>query len=203
MAKKRDRVSGGRQRHPYAAGSRIPRLHPKQSGQRQVDSLGPASWVSSGMAGTVGVQIDRAIMEIRFRCTEHNFQPQPVCSLRRIGQEEWSANRRRWEIYSDWGPQKDVIEKIYQKGSDPYALFIGDKVIACAIRLPRTETEDEIGSVWVHPDYRGQGLGRRIVAYVVQLILDDGKAAIYATREDNTASQHVATSVGFKRIESG
>ena len=71
------------------------------------------------------------------------------------------------------------------------------------IRLPRTETEDEVDSVWVHPGRRGQGLGRRIVASVVQLILEDGKSAIYATSVDNTASQRIATAVGFKQIENG
>lgn len=137
---------------------------------------------------------------IHFRCTARDFVPQEACRLREVTADEWRRSRKVWGIYSEWGPQDGDIEKLERKGFSLFVFFEQEKAMACAVRLNRTDDEDEIDSVWVAPDRRGAGVGRRTVGSVTQAILKDGKVALYRTRPDNVASIRVAESVGFRRF---
>lgn len=138
--------------------------------------------------------------DVFLNCSKDDFIPQLPCNAKLITAEEWKENRRRWEIYSDWGPQQDDIDKIEAKGQRMYVIFEEEKVIACAGLLPYSDKEDKIDSVWVCKERRGEGLGRRIIAFVTQEILEEGKTALYSASEDNISSIRAAKAVGFKRI---
>ena len=140
------------------------------------------------------------LMDIYFRCTDEDFIPPKPCDARWITAEEWRENGKRWGLYADWGPQLDNIERIYAKGEHIFVVFEGEQAIACAGRLPRSAQEDEVDSVWVRADRRGEELGRQIVAFVTKAILEDGKVALYSTRDDNIPSLRVAEAVGFQRV---
>ena len=139
-------------------------------------------------------------MDIPLRCTNEDFIPQTPCDARWVTAEAWREHGKRWGLYADWGPQLENIEQIYAKGERIFVVFEGEQAIACAGRLSRSAQEDEVDSVWVRADRRGEGLGRRIVAFVTKAILEDGKVALYSTRDDNIPSLRVAEAVGFQKV---
>jgi GNAT superfamily N-acetyltransferase len=52
-------------------------------------------------------------------------------------------------------------------------------------------------AVNTRPQHRRQGWGRSVVAALSQEVLDNGRTPLYVVAEDNTASIHLAESVGF------
>lgn len=140
--------------------------------------------------------------ELSFECTSDSLSPQDECQARQVTLDDWLRFSKRWRIYSDWGPQEGDIETLQRKGFSLFVLFENERAIACAGRLPRTDRKDEVDSVWVAPSHRGKGLGRRIVGFVTELILKDGKVALYRTQSTNLASARVAEEVGYRKTGS-
>lgn len=62
---------------------------------------------------------------------------------------------------------------------------------------------DNYAEMYVHTKnpYRRQGLGRSVVAALVQAVLDQGRTPLYAAHDDNSPSIQLAESVGF--VETG
>lgn len=54
-------------------------------------------------------------------------------------------------------------------------------------------------SIVTHPDFRGNGQGRRAVAHLMNRAIADGLLPQYRTLESNTPSIHVASALGFTR----
>ncbi len=74
-------------------------------------------------------------------------------------------------------------------GSIPFTPAVGSK------RRVRS-----IGGLYTETPYRRQGLGKRLVSYVTELILRDGDVPIYWTEPDNVASQALARGLGYWQI---
>lgn len=59
----------------------------------------------------------------------------------------------------------------------------------------------EVISVAVHPDFRGQGLGRKLMQRLLDLIHRQGGAKVWLmVRADNTVAINLYRSMGFRRV---
>jgi predicted GNAT family acetyltransferase len=79
--------------------------------------------------------------------------------------------------------------------------FYGDKPVAMAAIARRTRRAASINSVFVPNEYRNQGFGAAITAYVARQIFREGRAAacLYVDVE-NKASMRCYAKLGFRRI---
>lgn len=56
----------------------------------------------------------------------------------------------------------------------------------------------EISAVCTHPDYRGQGLARRLVAWLVRRQVDRGEQPFLQVMDDNALARRLYEQVGFR-----
>jgi predicted GNAT family acetyltransferase len=59
----------------------------------------------------------------------------------------------------------------------------------------------QIGGVFVHPDYRGLGIARRMTAAFIKPLVAEGKGISLFVKKKNTAAQSVYRRIGFRVIE--
>jgi ribosomal protein S18 acetylase RimI-like enzyme len=64
----------------------------------------------------------------------------------------------------------------------------------------RTFTRRLVGGVYVHPEYRGLGIGRRMAAEFVFSILAGGKGASLFVKKQNPAARTVYSRIGFRKL---
>jgi ribosomal protein S18 acetylase RimI-like enzyme len=70
----------------------------------------------------------------------------------------------------------------------------------CVIYDPGTGLEAELAELYVKPEYRGQGLGERLVDRAMQLFKFRGVVlASVWTADDNAAGMHLYQKAGFRR----
>jgi len=58
-----------------------------------------------------------------------------------------------------------------------------------------------VGGVYVHPDFRGLGIGRRMAAEFVSSLIDEGRGVTLFVKKINTTARRLYLSIGFKKIE--
>ncbi len=90
--------------------------------------------------------------------------------------------------------------------SPPNALFLvarrGGRTIGCAALKLRDRVTGEVKRMWVDEDARGQGVGRRLLAYVEAIARERGLRALRLdTNRSLTAAQALYRSCGFVDIE--
>lgn len=93
----------------------------------------------------------------------------------------------------------DQLEFLAENRSDLTVLLIDDQVVAFANIYDLVEGEQAfIGNVVVSQDHRGQGLGRKLVEYMLELIIDryqaDAHISVFAF---NKAALLLYSSLGF------
>jgi len=74
------------------------------------------------------------------------------------------------------------------------------RIISMAKRVPDTENDVKLSAVYTRPEYRGQGIARKVVNTLKNEILSEGKAATLNVDKKNPISNHLYSSLGFKRI---
>ncbi|HIE26401.1 TPA: GNAT family N-acetyltransferase [Candidatus Poribacteria bacterium] len=105
---------------------------------------------------------------------------------------EGCERQRRWE---DMGEEHRVFG-IVRDGK--VATSTGVAPITPAIATKRRVIA--ISGLYTETRYRRMGLGKRLVSYVTELILQDGHAPLYWTEPDKVASQSLAQGLGYWQI---
>ena len=96
-----------------------------------------------------------------------------IASLVRQGADSDALVRRDWQSI-----QSDL--------SGFFVYEIDDFLIACANLTLNQETEQaELGTVYVHPVYRGRGVGRKMVAYAEKSAKNSGAHTLFALSTQN------------------
>lgn len=72
----------------------------------------------------------------------------------------------------------------------------GEDLIAAASLIVDGQIAD-VG-VLTHPDHRGRGLGKSVVAALIRTTLDAGLTVQYMTQQKNTASRRIAAGLGLQ-----
>jgi predicted GNAT family acetyltransferase len=81
-----------------------------------------------------------------------------------------------------------------------WALFEHGRVIFKAEVGSQSPAVGQIQGVWVHPEYRGKGLGTAGTAAVVAAIVDSGRIASLYVNDFNTIARAAYTRVGFAEV---
>lgn len=97
---------------------------------------------------------------------------------------------------SDKPNRKKLIEKI------PSLRIIrkDNRIVSMCGRSPDTDESIRISLVYTRPEYRGQGLARKVVNYLKNEILNEGKIATLNVDQVNPISYHLYQSLGFKKV---
>lgn len=82
-------------------------------------------------------------------------------------------------------------------GFDIFGYFYENKLVSVAHYNIWTKNIASIGVV-THPEYRGNGFGKKVLATSAQKALEKGYLVLYQTSLNNNSSIQLAKSVGFK-----
>ena len=111
-------------------------------------------------------------------------------------------------------PSDEIIMDSIDKG-DLYVLSDGEEIAACVIANDE-KVEGYADAPWqvdsddiivlhvlaVHPEYRGKGLARRLVEYVIEQERKAGKKALRLdVIENNTTAERLYQKLGFRYIQ--
>ena len=77
---------------------------------------------------------------------------------------------------------------------------LDNKIVALSRKSPESDQSTRISMVYTRPEYRNQGLGRKVVNYLKNEILNEGKIATLNVDQANPRSNHLYKSLGFKKV---
>jgi ribosomal protein S18 acetylase RimI-like enzyme len=184
-------------------------LHALQGLRREVHLLETAF---AGMGLAPADIIDYDLMALDAEPAEHNFRQGPLgLSFRRPGLMDADALFELQAAYEK--------EEIVPQGS-----FFSPA--ACRLNLQRALTEErflaaeingrlvgkintsacsftrcQIGGVYVHPNYRGLGIARRMAAEFLRPLIAEGWGITLFVKKKNTAARSVYRNLGFRFLE--
>lgn len=94
-------------------------------------------------------------------------------------------------------PRVHIDEWLDRIGSSPsYIANIGEKLVGHAVICPDGETAEV--AIFVHQDFRGHGIGRRLIETVIDQARQAGMQSLWGMTElDNVPMLRLAGSVGF------
>jgi GNAT superfamily N-acetyltransferase len=98
-------------------------------------------------------------------------------------------------------PHEEWAERVGGFAVDGHEVVHGRFVDGRLVAVAAAGVDDAVGGIGVvtHPDHRGRGHGRAVVASVSRALLDDGLVPEYRASEAWTASLSLARGVGFER----
>jgi len=79
-----------------------------------------------------------------------------------------------------------------------YMAAIHSRVVARAQTNARGVSHDQIGGVYVDPEFRGMGIGKGVVAALLSDIAGRGRGAALFVKKSNDIARNLYTSMGFK-----
>ena len=91
-------------------------------------------------------------------------------------------------------------EKIEERISDYRIIRRDGKIASLSRRSPDTDTSIRISAVYSRPECRGQKLARKVVNYLKNEIINEGKIATLHVDQANPISNHLYSSLGFKKV---
>ena len=101
----------------------------------------------------------------------------------------------------DCGLTDEVKKEKIAKEISSYRIIRKDnKIVSLTRRSPDTNTSIRISAVYTRPEYRGQGLARRVVNYLKNEIISEGKSATLNVDQANPISNHLYKSLGFTKL---
>jgi RimJ/RimL family protein N-acetyltransferase len=131
---------------------------------------------------------------------EHLTLPPNIERVRWIGESDLPAMRE--PFYEGQGEIEWTLEhwrKLADEGYRYCGVFEESRLCALAGVWERFSDAWEVISVITKDGYRQRGLGKAVVAFAADHILDHVDVALYTTGTGNTASIRTAESVGFER----
>jgi GNAT superfamily N-acetyltransferase len=84
----------------------------------------------------------------------------------------------------------DPLKHILDLGGEIMMAIIGDRAVGCCALLPMTEGSFELGKMAVAEDCRGSGIGRKLLAYVIECARQIGAKRLYLE-----TSKHLPTAI--------
>ena len=91
-------------------------------------------------------------------------------------------------------------EKIARNIASYRIIRVDGRIVSFANSSPDTEKSRRISWVYTRPEYRGQGYAREVVNFVKNEILASGRLATLNVDIDNPISNHLYSSLGFKKV---
>lgn len=128
------------------------------------------------------------------------MQSQADADAFRTLNEEWIASLFRIEE-KDRITLGDPQGKIVAAGGQVYVAADGDAVVGCAALIRFGEGVYELSKMAVSPHTRGQGIGRRLLGYVIQQARTMGAHTVFlgsSTKLKNAV--HLYESLGFRHV---
>ena len=91
-------------------------------------------------------------------------------------------------------------EKVIEKLTDYRIIRLDNKIVALSRKSPESSKSIRISMVYTRPEYRNRGLARKVVNYLKNEILNEGKIATLNVDQANPISNHLYKSIGFKKV---
>ena len=96
----------------------------------------------------------------------------------------------------------DTVEKskIINKIKEYRIIRKDNKIVSFCGKSPESSSSTRISMVYTRPEYRGKGYARKIVNYLKNEIINEGKIATLNVDQANPISNHLYSSLGFKKV---
>lgn len=91
-------------------------------------------------------------------------------------------------------------DNIAKNINDYYFVKKDDKIASMAKISLSSDNDLRISCVYTRPEYRGQGLARKVVNTLKNLIIEQGKIATLNVDQNNSISNHLYSSLGFTKV---
>jgi ribosomal protein S18 acetylase RimI-like enzyme len=88
-----------------------------------------------------------------------------------------------------------LIDNEYILAAEMGGRLVG-KINTSAVSFSRRQ----VGGVYVHPDYRGQGVARRMTAEFIRMLIREGYGVSLFVKKENAAAQTVYRRIGFRHV---
>jgi len=108
------------------------------------------------------------------------------------------ADTNAFEIFKNACTQEEYEDSWVNVTDElSYGAFDGDLLIGCASMYMLWGFADP--GILVHPDYRGQGIGKQLISKICEWVIAENRIMNYRCTTDNHASAHLAQRLGFKK----
>ncbi|HEY1242012.1 MAG TPA: GNAT family N-acetyltransferase, partial [Bryobacteraceae bacterium] len=95
----------------------------------------------------------------------------------------------------------DPVGQILEPGGHIYIALDADEPIGCCALIPMEHSVLELAKMAVAEHYRGHGIGRRLLGYVIMQAKAHGATRLYLeTNSRLTNAIHLYESVGFRHV---
>lgn len=129
---------------------------------------------------------------VSYTCAEGDFPPDPQVAL------STQLDPRLLPCYQSNGYTLAELERSFAQGSQSFSLFAPDGApLSTCFFFKNYDPVWEVGGVYTAPDFRRQGLGRRVVAMALRELLGTARVPRYQVKETNRASCALAESLGM------
>ena len=95
-----------------------------------------------------------------------------------------------------------TMEHVLKRLPDLRVLRRDGKIVSFCGKSLDSENSLRVSAIYTRPEYRGKGLARKVVNYVKNEILELGKIATLYVDQANPISNHLYSSLGFKKVHS-
>ena len=127
------------------------------------------------------------------------FQPADSTAFRELN-EQWIAKYFALEE-QDRIALGDPNGYIIQRGGHIFMAFAESKPVGCCALIPETSGVFELAKMAVAEEFRGQGIGRKILEYTIEQAKILGAKALCLGSNDRLADAiHLYESVGFHHL---
>jgi GNAT superfamily N-acetyltransferase len=127
------------------------------------------------------------------------FQPSDAEAFRRLN-EAWIEKYFCLE-QPDYEALGDPIGHILQPGGHILMACVEDRAVGCCALIPVRADVYEVAKMAVDEEYRGRGIGRKLLVYVIEQAQAIGATLLTLGSNDKLASAvHLYESLGFKHL---
>ena len=132
--------------------------------------------------------------------TFRTMQTQADADAFRTLNEEWITKLFRMEE-KDHLTLNDPMQKIVAPGGQVYLAAAGDHIVGCVALIRLTESIFELSKMAVSPEARGQGVGRKLLQYVLeQARLLRAQTLVLGSSTQLQNAVHLYESFGFRHV---
>lgn len=115
-------------------------------------------------------------------------------------EEIFNKDNLPWNLLLDADPNKELVEKYIDKGR----IFVlkEEKIVAVCVVIDKESEVVEIINLAVEEEFRGRGIGRKIINKVIEVMKQDQKSKIeIGTGNSSIGQLYLYQSCGFEMYE--